>query len=394
MRQKLYLTGYDRQQYSTLQSDVHTERDIIMMMDTDSPFIVMPLREDFVDDATNRIKLVASNIWGGRGRQHDWSTSCQLLFGSYLIDGMTMLPQVYHRSTLINFRRYFTEVIRRQYYHFVMEYKQAHPEWPGIGQDLGFDIESTHPINNTEMERTLLFALHDPEGPHFGFDDAFMFFAQNFSNKPYSEYTLLMNYAYLFEHDKYEWHIDNWNVDGENRPHHRVTGHWKWAKPETEKYARVTCCHLYFDHLLDTEITAASDEEIYSFCNSVKDDWPDLNGFYEDWFHNGQNFYSISPQYSDHCTNHTCQSAQRWERDDVRTKERYQRMRNMLDPQAGVFSEDSLRVKYENCWNITRLRMNQVYQYIRLRHKGKHGQLPEPPGHHRNAFKEISGGKY
>merc|ERR1711879_489563 len=97
---------------------------------------------------------------------------------------------------------------------------------------------------------------------------------------------------------------------------------------------------------------------------------------------------------SESCPNTSCQNGQRWKRDDELTEERYRRMREMLDADAGVFTNDSLRVKYDNCWNITRLRMNQVYQYIRLRHKGKHGQLPQPPCHHRSAFKEISGGKY
>ena len=390
---KLYLTGYDRQQYSTLQLDLYTDKDIIIMLDTDSPFIVMPMRSDFIDDTTNKIKLVASNIYGGPNRQHDWSTSCKLLFGKFIIDGMTQLPQVYHKSTLINFRNYFTEIMRREYNKFVIKYIENNPDYPGIGNDIQFDIDSTHPLNNTEMNRTILFALNDPASNKWSFNDAFMFFAQNFTNKPYSEYTLLMNYAYQFEHDKYEWHIDNWNIKNENKPHHRISGHWKYAKPLTHHYARVTCCHLYFyDQSLD--IVNVDNQQIYDFCDSVRDDYPDLNNFMEDWFINGPNRMSISPQFSDNCDNDSCQTGTRFERDDEKTKERYKKMREMINAKNNFFSNNSLEIKYRNCWNITKLELNKVYHDIRMRHKGKHGQLPHPSFHHRNTFKEISGGKY
>eukprot|EP01084_Bolivina_argentea_P148894 260221_1 len=388
---KLYLTGYDRQQYSTLQLDKYTDNDIIIMLDTDSPFIVMPTRQDFVDDKTNKIKLIASNIYGGVNRQHDWSASCKLLFNKFLIDGMTMLPAVYHRSTLINFRKYFTEILRRHYLNFIIKYNKTHSNYGYVDN---FNIDDKYPLNNTEMDRTILYVLNDPtDADKFTFADAFMFFASNFSNKPYSEYTLLMNYAYIFEHDKYEWHIDNWNIENENKPHHRITGHWKYAKPITEKYARVTCCHIYFNHLLDDIITVKNDKLTYEFCDTVRNDYPDLNSFFEDWFINGGNFYSISPQFSDVCPDYRCQNAKRWNRNDEKTIKRYEMMRDMVNPKNGIFSENSLLIKYNNCLNITRLRMNQVYQYIRLRHKGKHGELPKPSFHHRIYFKNISGGK-
>eukprot|EP01084_Bolivina_argentea_P148896 260227_1 len=401
---KLYLTGYDRQQYSTLQLDKYTDNDIIIMLDTDSPFIVMPTRQDFVDDKTNKIKLIASNIYGGVNRQHDWSASCKLLFNKFLIDGMTMLPAVYHRSTLINFRKYFTEILRRHYLNFIIKYNKTHSNYGYVDN---FNIDDKYPLNNTEMDRTILYVLNDPtDADKFTFADAFMFFASNFSNKPYSEYTLLMNYAYIFEHDKYEWHIDNWNIENENKPHHRITGHWKYAKPLTEKYARVTCCHIYDNYLLNN-----------SFCNSVKNYYPDLNTFVEDWFIDGDNFYSVSPQFSDICTTHSCHNAIRWKRDDEKTIERYEMMKDMVNPQNGIFTQHSLAIKHDNCLNISRLRLNQVYQYIRLRHKGlcvsrrftfcfpmdhihnciakgKHGQLPTPLDNHRNYFRDISNGKY
>lgn len=153
--------GYDRQQYDTFFLDLHTSADAIAIMDTDVTLSGFVMPEGIFapggrkEDGGHRIRIKGTQYY----EWHQQSTA--EMIGKYSIgDFMCHFPIVFWRSTLANLRRHLAR-------------------------------QST----NGSAEGTL--------------DDVWRRLARDHDGI-YSQFTVIGSYAWHYERDRYDWHIEGY----------------------------------------------------------------------------------------------------------------------------------------------------------------------------------------
>ncbi|KAK6179379.1 hypothetical protein SNE40_011758 [Patella caerulea] len=222
--------GYNRQLYSSFIMDTFIKTPVIAWTDTDSKFITPVTMENIFNGNKLRVKGMDSSVY------HDWfqswdTTTRRMIGKPMMSDFMTYFPVYIWRDTITNCRNY------------ILKY-----------------------MNVTDIEQAYIVAS---------------------SGVFLSPVNVIMSYAYYFEREKYDWHLDIFSTNlpeynklhlaagHELNPSHltpdlHVTLHDKYYKdPKQNINIRAYCSAI-------RNTTDSSDSNIKSKCQEYKDTvmWP------------------------------------------------------------------------------------------------------------------------
>ncbi|XP_022109284.1 uncharacterized protein LOC110989301 [Acanthaster planci] len=156
--------GYLRQLWSSFFMDLYINASIIAWIDTDGMFTTPVTTENIFND--HRLRVVTFTNWV-IPRRHGWDKTTELAMGKKLVaDFMTYFPACIWRDTITNCRN--------------------------------------HILTHMKLSN---------------FEDAFRRLVALVGGS-LSPVNIFLNYAYYFEHDRYDWHIDvNRNLEAYNTQH-------------------------------------------------------------------------------------------------------------------------------------------------------------------------------
>ncbi|XP_022111416.1 uncharacterized protein LOC110990648 [Acanthaster planci] len=155
--------GYGRQLWSSFFMDLYINAPIIAWTDTDGMFTTPVTPENIFNG--HRLRVVTFSYWS-LSRMHGWDTTTKLATGMNLAaDFMSYFPVYIWRDTIRNCRKHILDHMN---------------------------------VSN--------------------FADAFK--KMKVKNARVSPVNIILNYAYYFEHDRYDWHLDvNNNLEAYNSKH-------------------------------------------------------------------------------------------------------------------------------------------------------------------------------